>query len=79
MVEVIKETIIEGRYMAEVEIRYEDDGTPWPPVVIKEDEIKTDRVRAALKRGDIAAAKREARVYEIREVAEHLRKINQTR
>jgi hypothetical protein len=69
MVEVVKEKIIECRYMAEVEIRCEDDGTPWSPVVVQEDEFKTDRVRAALKRGDIAAAKREARVFEIREVA----------
>jgi hypothetical protein len=69
MIEVIKEKIVEGRYMAEVEIRCEDDGTPFSPVVMREDEFKTDRVRTALKRGDIAAAKREARVFEIREVA----------
>jgi hypothetical protein len=69
MIEVIKEKIVEGRFMAEVEIRCEDDGTPFSPVVMREDEFKTDRVRAALKRGDIAAAKREARVFEIREVA----------
>jgi hypothetical protein len=69
MDELIKEKIVEGRYMAEVEIRCKDDGTPFSPVVAKEDEFKTDRVRAALKRGDIAAAKREARVFEIREVA----------
>lgn len=69
MIEVTKEKIVEGRFMAEVEIRCEHDGTPFSPVVVQEDEFKTDRVRAALKRGDIAAAKREARVFEIREVA----------
>ena len=69
MIEVIREKIVEGCYMAEVEIRCEDVGTPFSPVVVQEDEFKTDRVRAALKRGDIAAAKREARVFEIREVA----------
>jgi hypothetical protein len=69
VIEVIKEKIVEGRYMAEVEIRCEDNGTPFSPVVVQEDEFKTDRVRAALKRGDIATAKREARVFEIREVA----------
>jgi hypothetical protein len=69
MIEVIKEKIVEGRYMAEVEIRCEDDGTQWSPVVVRDDEFKTDRVRAALKRGNIAAAKRKARVFEIREVA----------
>jgi hypothetical protein len=69
MIEIIKEKIVEGRFMAEVEIRCEDDGTPWSPVVVQEDEFKAERVRAALKRGDIASAKREARVFEIREVA----------
>jgi hypothetical protein len=68
MIEVIKEKIVKGRYMAEVDIRCEDDGTPFSPDVVQEDEFKTDRVRAALKRGDIAAAKRETRVYEISEV-----------
>jgi hypothetical protein len=68
MIEFIREKIIEGRYMAEVDIRWEDDGTPWSPIVMQEGEFKMDRFRAALKRGDIAAAKREARVYEICEV-----------
>ena len=66
---MIKEIVHEGRYMAEVDIRCEDDGSPWSPVVVKEDEFKTDRVRAALRRGDVAAAAKEAKVYELTPLA----------
>ena len=69
MSQLIKEVIREGRFMAEIDIRCEDDGSPWSPVVVKEDEFKTDRVRAALRRGDIASAKREALVIELAETA----------
>ena len=69
MSQVMKEVIREGQYCAEVEIRYEDDGSELSPVVVKEDELKADRVRLALRRGDLAAAKRESRVFELREVA----------
>ena len=65
----MKEIIREGQYYAEVEIRGEDDGSEFSPVVVKEDELKADRVRLALRRGDLAAAKRESRVFELREVA----------
>ena len=65
MTRVMKEVILEGRYCAEVNIRCEDDGSPFSPVVVKEDEFKTDRVRMALRNGDIAAAAQEARVFEL--------------
>ena len=68
LTQVCKEVIREGRYCAEIEIRCEDDGTAFSPVVVKDDEFKTDRARAALRRGDIAAAKREAREFELTEV-----------
>ena len=69
MSQVMKEVIREGQYYAEVEIRCEDDGSEFSPVVVKEDELKADRVRLDLRRGDLAAAKRESRVFELREVA----------
>lgn len=65
----IKAVFREGRYCAEVDIRCEDDGSELSPVIVKDDEFKTDRVRAALRRGDIAAAKRDAKVFELTEVA----------
>ena len=57
--------IHEGRYAAEVEITLIDDETPWAPIVAKEDAFKTDRVRLALRRGDIKAAAKEAKVFEL--------------
>jgi predicted RecB family endonuclease len=68
MTRVITQVIREGRYCAEVDIRSEDDGSAFSPVIVKDDEFKTDRVRAALKKGDVAAAKREAKVFELTEV-----------
>jgi hypothetical protein len=57
--------IHEGRYAAEVEISYDEQDSPWGPTVRKEDVLKTDRVRLALRRGDIKAAAKEAKVYEL--------------
>ena len=57
--------IHEGRYAAEIEVTYIDDNTPWSPIVDKEDVFKTDRVRLALRRGDVKAAAKEAKVFEL--------------
>ena len=55
----------EGKYAVEIEIELIEDDSPWSPHVAKEDIQKLDRVRLALRRGDIAAAKREAEVFEL--------------
>ena len=65
MSHTIKELIREGNYCAEIEIRCIDDGSPWAPVVVKEDVFKADRIRLALRCGDIAGAAREAKVFEL--------------
>lgn len=57
--------IHEGRYAAEVEVKIINDDSPWLPIVAKEDVFKTDRVRLALRRGDIVAAAKEAKVFEM--------------
>jgi hypothetical protein len=57
--------IHEGRYAAEVEVRVDENGSPWGPTVNKEDVFKSDRVRLALRRGDIAEAAKEAKVFEL--------------
>ena len=57
--------IHEGRYAAEVEITLIDDDSPWSPIVAKEDVYKTDRVRLALRRGDVKEAAKDAKVYEL--------------
>ena len=53
------------KYAAEVEIELIPDDGAWGPYISKDDAMKLDRVRAALKRGDIPAAAPEARVFEL--------------
>lgn len=65
-----RQWIHEGRYAAEFEITLVyDDEDPWSPFVDKEDVFKTDRIRLALRRGDIKAAAKEATVFELVPVA----------
>jgi hypothetical protein len=53
------------KYAAEVEIELIPDDDAWGPYISKDDAMKLDRVRSALKRGDIPAAAREARVFKL--------------
>jgi hypothetical protein len=57
--------IHEGRYAAEVEVEliYDDEG--WSPYLSIEDAYKADDVRDALRRGDIEAAAKLARVFRL--------------
>jgi hypothetical protein len=57
--------IHEGKYAAEVPIELIEDETGWSPHVAIDDVKKLDRIRLALRRGDVAAASREARVFEL--------------
>lgn len=61
--------IHEGRFTAEVEVADTDDNSPWSPIVEKEDVFKADRVRLALRRGDIKAAAKEAKAFELMPLA----------
>lgn len=61
--------IHEGRYAAEVSIELIEDETGWSPHVSEDDVLKLDRVRLALRRGDVAAASREAKVFELTPVS----------
>ena len=53
------------KYAAEVEVELIPADGAWGPYLSREDALKLDRVRSALKRGDIAAASREARVFQL--------------
>jgi hypothetical protein len=59
----------EGEYVAEVDIEliYTDEG--WSPYLSLDDAQKLDDVREALRRGDLKAAARHARVYSLTPVA----------
>ncbi len=62
---VQKLLVHEGRFAAEIDYTEIDDGSPFGPHVSKEDVFKLDRVRLALRRGDIAAAAKDAKVFEL--------------
>jgi hypothetical protein len=55
----------ENEYAAEVEIELIPDDDAWGPYISMLDVLKLDRVRLALRRGDIDAAGREARVFRL--------------
>lgn len=59
----------EGKYVAEVDVELLEDATEWSPYLSVEDAYKLDDVRDALRRGDVAAAAKFARVFELRPVA----------
>ncbi len=59
----------EGKYVAEVDVELLVDETEWSPYLSVEDAYKLDDVRAALRRGDIAAAAKLARVFALQPVA----------
>lgn len=59
----------EGRYVAEVEVRIIEDETSWSPYLSVEDASRLDRVRAALRVGDLKAAASLGRVYTLEPVA----------
>jgi hypothetical protein len=64
-----KRLVREGAYVAEVEITLTETEHEWSPYVSAQDVRKLDEVRLALRRGDLAAAARLARVYELKPVA----------
>jgi len=53
----------EGDYVAEVDVEITTTDDAWSPYLSVEDAYKLDDVREALRRSDIAAASRYARVY----------------
>ena len=57
--------IHEGKYVADVQIDLHYDDTAWSPTLMPADVQKLERVRLALRRGDIKAAANEAKVFEL--------------
>ena len=64
-----KKLIQEGDYAAEVEVTLIDEPEGWSPYLSLDDALKLDRVREALRRGDLASAGRLGRVYHLTPVA----------
>ena len=59
----------EGRYAAEVKVELIQTDAGWSPYLSLDDAYKLDDVRDALRRGDVKAASRLARVYALKPVA----------
>jgi len=64
-----KKLIHEGEYAAEVEVELIETDEGWSPYLSLEDARRLDSVREALRRGDVDAAVREARVYHLTPIA----------
>ena len=64
-----KKMIYEAKYVAEVEVELIEAETGWSPYLSLEDAHKLDDVRSALRRGDIKAASKLARVFALTPVA----------
>jgi len=59
----------EGNYVAEVDVELIEADRGWSPYLALEDAYKLDDVREALRRGDVRAASRLARVYTLTPVS----------
>jgi hypothetical protein len=59
----------EGAYAAEVDVDLIEEGNGWSPYLSLDDARKLDEVREALRRGDIEAASRRARVFSLTPVS----------
>ena len=55
--------IHEGNYAAEVTVDLSEDGGEWSPTIGVDDIRKLDRVRRALRDGDLDEAGKDARVF----------------
>jgi hypothetical protein len=61
--------IHEGDYVAKVDVELIEAAAGWSPYLSLDDAKKVDDVREALRRGDLKAASRLARVYTLTPVA----------
>ena len=59
----------EGGFVAEIEVDLIESEDSWAPYLSPDDASKLDDAREALRRGDIEAAARFGRVYELRLLA----------
>ena len=59
----------EGNYVAEVDVELIETDTGWSPYLSLDDTYRLEDVREALRRGDVKAATRLARVFSLTPVA----------
>jgi len=63
------ELVHEGRFAAEVDVVQIETGSEWSPYYDLSDIEKLDTVRLALRRGDLKAAAKLARIYELKPIS----------
>ena len=61
--------IHEGEYVAEVDVELMDAVDEWAPYLSLRDAYKLDDVREALRRGDLKADSKKARVFTLQPIA----------
>ena len=65
----MRKLVREGDYVAEVDVELVETDTGWSPYLSLDDAYRLDDVREALRRGDLKAASRLARVYTLTPVS----------
>ncbi len=65
MTRLRKKLVHEGDFAAEVDVSLIEDEEGWSPYLSLEDAERLDQVREALRRGDLRAASRLARVFHL--------------
>jgi hypothetical protein len=67
-----KKMVYEGQFAAEVDVKLIETDEGWSPYLSLEDAYKLDDVRDALRRGDLEAATRLARVFKLMPVIKRI-------
>ena len=62
--------IHEGKYVAEVDVDLIDAEDEWAPYLSVDDALRLDEVRDLLRSGNLQAASRRARVFELRPIVQ---------
>ncbi|MBX3705679.1 MAG: hypothetical protein KF911_03515 [Pseudomonadales bacterium] len=62
--------IHEGKYVAEIDVELIEADDEWAPYLSVQDAEKLDEVRDLLRMGDLKAASRRARVFELKPISQ---------
>ena len=65
MSQITTKRLRQGNLLAEVTVNLAPDDGAWGPYLSLDDAEKLERVNDALKRGDVNAAAKEAKIFEI--------------
>ena len=63
------EIVREGRYVGEIDVTVIETESEWSPYLSVDDAERLDQMRLALRQGDLKAATRIGRVFELMPVA----------